>query len=196
MSDAVQKSSTPVEPGTGDIEGTGLDAFIRGVSELAWLTYLGEVDGYRFVPELGDRYAYIRLRDVRRPVRFLRQMAGTPPIQLGNTGFRADILDDYNPARHYVALLFVGYYAPTWLAMLFLYAWEFAGFIRYGGNWSWPDIRSGILGIRHGELVRRYGPTILPALMAAQLAERESDDYGSPSGGTSSGSDAETLRAA
>ncbi len=99
-------------------------------------------------------------------------MAGAPPLQLGAGGFRADILDDQNPARHYTALLFVGFYAPAWLALMVLYGWEVAGFVRYRGHWSWPDIRGGLLGIRHGKLVRKYGPTILPALIAAQLAEK------------------------
>ena len=152
---------------------SGIDAFIRGVSELAWQAYVSGADSHSFVTHLADRYAYIRLRDIARPIRFLRHMAGVPPVQLGNEGFGADLVDDDNPARHYTALLFVGYYVPTWLATIVLYAWEFAGFIRYGGEWSWPDIRSGLLGIRHGALVRNYGPTVLPSLIAAQIAERD-----------------------
>lgn len=170
----------------------GVDSFIRGVSELARLAYHGDTSASQFVRTLGDCYAFIRLNDLPRPLQFLGQMAGAPPIRLGIEGFREDIVDDFNPARHYTALLFVGFHTPAWLATLVLYMWEIAGFIRYRGEWSWPDIRSGQLGIEHGRLVRRYGPVILPGLIAAQLAESS----GNPSsGGASSGSASETLRA-
>lgn len=157
----------------------GVAAFIRGVSELAWRAYLEQSGDRRLVNTVAERYAFIRLPDAVHPIRFLRQMAGAPPIQVGTEGFRADILDDYNPARHYSALLFVGFYAPRFLATLILFAWEIAGFVRYRGQWSWPDIRSGLLGIRHGRLVRRYGGVVLPALIASQVAEKV-DDWESP----------------
>jgi hypothetical protein len=157
----------------------GVDAFIRGISELAWRTYIEQSDVRLLVNEIAERYANVRLRDVVHPIRFLRQMAGAPPLQLGTAGFRLDLLDDYNPARHYSALLFVGFYVPRFLATLILFGWEIAGFVRYRGQWSSPDIRSGLLGIRHGRLVRRYGGVVLPALIAAQVAEKV-DDWESP----------------
>jgi hypothetical protein len=153
----------------------GVDGFIHGVSELAWLARLNGAGDGTLVNEIAARYANIRLRDITRPHRFLSQMAGAPPVQLGTEGFRADLVDDYNPARHYTALLFVGFYTPALLAVLVLFLWEVAGFVRYWGQWSQPDIRSGLVGIRHGRLVRRYGGVVLPALIAAQLAENSED---------------------
>jgi hypothetical protein len=121
---------------------------------------------------LGEDFAYIRLQDVTRPKTFLRQMAGAPPIRIGTRGFRGDLVDDAHPARHYVAFLVAGYWLPRWAALLVLWLWELAGFVRYGGKWSWPDVASGMLGIRHGRLVRRYSAVILPALLASELAEK------------------------
>ncbi len=172
---AEQKQTLSTEPSTDSI--SGVDAFISGVSALAWRDYITGADTSDFVDELSDRYAYIRLRDVWRPKRFLQQMAGAPPMQLGNSGFRRDLIDDWNPARHYTALLFVGYHLPKWLAMIALYLWEIAGFIRYHGAWSWPDIRSGLLGIQHGRLVRMYGCSVLPSLVAATLVDKDSPEY-------------------
>ncbi len=159
--------------GSSDGECTGVDAFIRGVSACAWANYLAGQATSRFVAEISERYAYIRLQDISSPIRFLRQMAGAPPEQFGDSGFRAEFLDDYNPARHYTAFVYMGYQLPMLLAVLSLFIWEVAGFVRYKGDWSWPDIRSGMLGIRHGRFVRRFGPTVLPGLIASQLAERD-----------------------
>lgn len=156
----------------GAQNGEGIDSFIRGVSALAWQAYVAPDGTDEFVRNLADRYAYIRLEDVGSMPRFLRQMAGVPPVQLGTDGFRSSLVDDDNPARHYVALLFIGFYVPGFLATVFLLLWELAGFVRYRGQWSWPDIRSGNVGIRHGRLVRKYGPVVLPGLIAASLADR------------------------
>ena len=82
-----------------------------------------------------------------------------------------EVVDDYNPARHYMAFVFVGYWLSTLPAEIVLWCWEIAGFIRYRGQWSPKDIVSGKIGIRHGRLVRRYGAPILPGLVAAELAE-------------------------
>jgi hypothetical protein len=123
------------------------------------------------VLQLGEDFAYIRLADIWRPLRFLRQMAGAPPVQLGTEGFRRELVDDSNPARHYMAFFVAGYWLPRWAAVALLWAWELAGFVRYRGHWSWPDIASGEVGVAHGRLARRYGVTVLPALMACDLGD-------------------------
>jgi hypothetical protein len=99
-------------------------------------------------------------------------MAGPPPRSFGTAGFAAWLVDDANPARHYTAFVFVGFWLPALLAQAVLYAWEAAGFVRYRGYWSPADVLSGQVGIRHGRLVRRHGPAILPALIAHDLAEK------------------------
>lgn len=175
-----RESGLPVSVGDGAAESpssnyassSGVDAFIRSVSLLAWLAYLGHWDTSQFVQEIGELYAHIRLEDIGHPRQFLTQMAGAPPVQFGTSGFRPSLIDDANPARHYTAFLFVGFYLPIWISTLMLILWEVAGFIRYRGEWSWPDIRSGWLGIRHGRLVREQGSVVLPGLIAAQLAVR------------------------
>jgi len=123
-----------------------------------------------FIREISDRYAFIRLHDIGRPRQFLRQLAGEPPLKFGTTGFRRDLVDDKNPARHYTAFVFVGYWLPLVLAIPVLWAWEILGFIRYGGHWSQADIRNGYIGLRHGRQVRQHGAAILP-----QLIERDLD---------------------
>lgn len=148
----------------------GLRRFIDEISFYAGQAERGWQSSARFVLRISEVYAYIRPRDLGNPRRFLKQMAGAPPVQLGTDGFRPELVDDRNPARHYVALLFVGFWLPEPLARLALYAWEVAGFIRYRGHWSQADVRCGLVGLRHGKLVRRYGPTVLPALIAAELA--------------------------
>lgn len=148
----------------------GLQRLIEEISALAAQAEPGRGGTERFVLRISEDYAHIRLQDLWRPLRFLRQAASAPPVQVGTEGFRPDLVDDYNPARHYMALLFIGFWLPRPLDWLTLYAWEVAGFIRYRGHWSQPDVRCGLIGIRHGRLVRRYGPTVLPGLMAAELS--------------------------
>jgi hypothetical protein len=153
--------------------GGGFAAFLADVE--GWVQrYLDEGHDARwFVVQIGERYANIRLHDVRRPLRFLGQMAGAPPLQFGVEGFRHELVDDLNPARHYTAFVFTGYWLPRWVALLVLWLWEMARFVRYRGHWSRADMVSGQVGVRHGRLVARYGPTILPGLMAADLGEPE-----------------------
>jgi len=148
----------------------GVRRLIDEISIYAGQAERGWQGSARFVLHISDLYAYIRPRDMGDPRRFLKQMAGAPPVQLGTEGFRPELVDDHNPARHYVALLFVGFWLPYPLALLVLYAWEVAGFVRYHGQWSQADVRCGLVGLQHGKLVRRYGPTALPALIAAELA--------------------------
>lgn len=162
-----QSSSQPGGPSPLE----GLDGFLAAIERLATQTYSGHLSTGEAIRRLGEDYAFIRLHDIVRPVRFLRQMVGNPPIQLGTAGFRHDLVDDRNPARHYTAFLVVGYWLPFWAAWGVLWLWEIAGFVRYGGTWSQPDMVSGMTGVRHGRLVRRYGLTILPGLVAADLAE-------------------------
>ena len=157
---------------------SGVDAFIEAVSLQAGLVPDNAQGKVRFVLRIGEDYAFIRMRDVWRPRRFLGQMAGVPPIQFGTRGFDSAIVDDSNPARHYTAFVFVGFWLPGLLAILFLWAWEGLGFVRYRGLWSRQDIACGYVGIRHGRLVRRYGPHILPGLIAGDVAAPPSDETG------------------
>lgn len=148
----------------------GVDAFIDGVTRYAAMAYAGQLTVHGFINAVADDYAFIRVRDITRPIRFLRQMEGVPPLALGTDGFNPDLVDDANPARHYTAFVFVGYWLPRPLALLTLWLWEMAGFVRYGGVWSAKDMASGRTGIRHGAWVRQAGPVVLPGLIAAELA--------------------------
>lgn len=150
----------------------GVDALIRRASAAAHDAWAQGIQNDRVIRQLGDEFAYIRLDDIWHPQRFLRQMAGNPPHQLGTAGFNPTLVDDRNPARHYMAFVCMGYWLPKWMAVATLWLWEMAGFVRYGGEWSWPDIRSGQVGIRHGQMAKRYGVVVLPSLIAAELADR------------------------
>ena len=148
---------------------------MRGLSGLLAATrqYIAEEDGdsARVVQRLAADFAFIHLHDVRNPYKFLRQMEGEPPIRLGTQGFRRELVDDHNPARHYMAFVAMGYWLPYVLAMGVLYLWEVAGYVRYGFKWSDEDMLSGMTGVRHGNAVRHHGVSVLPELMAADLAE-------------------------
>ncbi len=123
----------------------------------------------QFILQSAERYAHICLQDARKsPRRFLRQMAGKPPVCFGTAGFARELVDDEEPARHYTAFVFVGYWLPSLLAVPLLWAWEILGFFRYG-SWSQPDIRSGYVGIRHGRLIRRQGAGVWPELIQRDL---------------------------
>lgn len=150
----------------------GIDALIADVNQrLARLQQQGGTTT-DFIREIADQYAFIRLQDMRRPLQFLRQLAGAPPRRFGTHGFRRDLVDDQNPARHYTAFVFVGYWLPLGLGIVVLWAWELLGFVRYRGHWSQPDIRNGGIGLRHGREVRRAGAAVLPTLIARDLAAR------------------------
>lgn len=130
---------------------------------------------HTFIRQSAERYANICLGDaLPRPLQFLRQMSGKPPVCFGTPGFRQSIVDDQEPARHYTAFVFIGYWLPTLLAIPFLWAWETLGFFRYG-HWSQPDIRSGLIGIRHGRTLRKAGYTQWPDLLKRDLAETTVD---------------------
>jgi hypothetical protein len=152
---------------------TGVDGFIADVSRRAAKAAPGWEGTVRFVGEVGEAFAFIRLQDLGKPLRFLKQLEGAPPLRFGTVGFKRTLVEkgDANPARHYTAFFYVGFWLPRPLAVAVLYWWEILGFIRYGFHWSNEDMRSGFIGIEHGRLVRRYGPTILPALIARDLAE-------------------------
>jgi hypothetical protein len=96
-------------------------------------------------------------------------MAGQPPLRFGAAGFNPAMVDDQNPARHYIAFVVVGYWLPMILGYLVLYAWEIAGFVRYGGRWSPNDVRSGKAGLHHGRAVQRGGPEVLAPLVRRDL---------------------------
>lgn len=176
MADRPARVASPESPrytDRGDFSSEpGIDALIAAASRYALEAGAAGLGTAQVIRRLGEDFAYIRLQDIWRPRTFLRQMAGAPPLRIGTRGFRAEWVDDAHPARHYVAFLVTGYWLPTWAAMLVLWLWEMAGFVRYGGKWSSRDMASGRLGIRHGRMVRRYGAVILPSLLASELAER------------------------
>ncbi len=149
--------------------GRGLDGFVEFIEQNAAAAAPGRAGRRAFVSRLGEACAFIRMKDVRHPFRFLRQMAGQPPLRFGVSGFHPDMVDDKNPARHYMAFVVVGYWLPWLLALLVLYAWEVAGFVRYGGVWSRNDVRSGKAGLRHGRCVQREGPNVLGDLVRRDL---------------------------
>src|SRR5687767_6358620 len=108
--------------------------FMSGLAGLIRATqrYRAEEQGNtaQVIRRLGEDFAYIRWQDVGKPLTFLRQMAGEPPIRLGTQGFRRDLVDDHNPARHYMAFVVMGYQLPYLLAVAVLYLWEIAGYLR------------------------------------------------------------------
>jgi hypothetical protein len=126
----------------------------------------------RFILWIGERYGNIRLQDVRHPLRFFKQLISPPPLVFGVAGYKKGLVEgaEDNPARHYTAFVFVGFWLPGLLGLFVLYAWEVLGFFRYRGHWSAPDVRIGKLGLQHGAQVRRYGPQLLPALIIRDLA--------------------------
>jgi hypothetical protein len=150
---------------------TGLDHFLDYLQTTAAQAPPGWAGSVWFVLRVGEDCAGIHTQDVGAPLRFLRQMAGAPPRQFGTRGFAPKIVDDDNPARHYIAFVFVGFWLPTVLATLLLYLWEAAGFVRYGGHWSPRDVVNGRIGIGHGRWLRRTSPVVLPALVAGALAD-------------------------
>ena len=151
--------------------GVAADAhqFVQVVSDYASQVPPNWRGSARFVRRIGEEFAFIRMADLWRPLRFLRQMAGAPPVQFGDQGFDPALVDDRNPARHYVAFVVMGFWLPAPLAWLTLVSWEVLGFLRYGGKWSRPDMRLGQIGLRHGRRVRRHGARILPRLIEEDL---------------------------
>ena len=148
----------------------GLDAFIAYVSEQAVRAPRGWSGAAWFILQLSEECAGIRLQDMWQLPRFLHQLVNVPPRCFGAKDFNPRLVDDLEPARHYVAFVFVGFWLPRWLALLVLYAWEVAGFARYRGQWSQRDVNAGLIGLRHGRWVAALGPTVLPALIASELS--------------------------
>lgn len=140
---------------------SGIDGFIDAVQERAKIATTQDAGNAAFIRAIGEDFAFIRLADWRTPLKFLKQMAGAPPIQFGTKGFRRDVVDDKNPARHYTAFVFVGYWFPYLLGWLILWGWEILGYFRYRFQWSPKDIRCGLIGLRHGRLVRKQGALVL-----------------------------------
>lgn len=157
--------------GRDEFPSTGVDAFIRATSRRAARYPLTPEGTRAFLLVFARQTAGIHLPDVVRPWRFLRQLVDEPPETWGTEGFRHSLIDDTNPARHYAAFVFVGYWLPLALGVPLLWLWELAGAARYG-YWSVPDVRSGYVGLWHGRLLHRYGHGILPALMARDLVEQ------------------------
>ena len=161
------------DAGADPPDGSGFDAFIAYLSTQAQAAPPGFAGSAWYILRVSEDCAYIRLQDMWQPLRFLRQMAGAPPLRFGTGGFSPEHVDDSNPARHYMAFVFVGFWLPPLLGVLVLYAWEIAGFLRYRFQWSPHDVTSGKLGLRHGGIIRTYGPTVHPALVAAELAAKD-----------------------
>ncbi len=152
------------------VQRNGLDHFLDYLQEMAGQAPEGWPGLLWFLLRIGEDCAGIFTADIVRPVRFLRQMASAPPLHFDASGFSPALVDDRHPARHYIAFVFVGFWLPTILAMVVLYAWEIAGFVRYRGFWSEKDLASGQIGIAHGRWLRRTAPAVLPGLVAADLA--------------------------
>lgn len=153
------------------VQQNGLDHFLAYLQRMAAQAPTGWPGHLWFLLRISEDCAGIFTADVVRPLHFLRQMADAPPLRFDASGFSPAIVDDQNPARHYIAFVFVGFWLPTFLAIAVLYAWEVAGFIRYRGFWSEKDVASGKIGVAHGRWLRRTAPVVLPGLVAADLAE-------------------------
>lgn len=149
----------------------GIDAFIADVESHVRQCPDDRDGKLRFMREISYEYAYVRLRDLKNPFRFLMQAASKPPKRFGRNGFAPALVDDDDPARHYTAFVFVGFWLPTSLAIVTLWVWEILGFFRYRGIWSHGDVRLGYIGIRHGRQVRRFGPSALPKLIDQDLRD-------------------------
>ena len=153
--------------------GQGVDAFIADVDRCAKEVCHAGRDVNTFVEWISEDYAFVRPQDLRQPRKFYRQISSAPPVRFGIKGFRDSLVDDEQPARHYTAFVFIGFWLPTFFAMIFLYAWEVLGLIRYR-DWSQKDVRLGIVGIRHGRAVRWEGPDVLAPLITRDLkAQRQ-----------------------
>lgn len=147
----------------------GFHAFLADVNRRVAEASKQEQRARDFILASAERYAYICVHDaLPRPIQFLKQIAGRPPVCFGTAGFRPSIVDDDEPARHYTAFVFVGYWLPLLLAVPVLWAWEVLGLVRYG-HWSQPDVRSGMIGIRHGRAMRRAGYAQWPNLIQHDL---------------------------
>ena len=152
-----------------DTSTQGAHAFVADMQRYVAQASPGPSGTKQFIWDISERYAHLCKKDLRSPKRFLKQAAGAPPVQFGTVGFNPDLVDDENPTRHYTAFVFLGYFFPYPLAVIGLWLWEVAGFIRYKGHWSQRDIDCGYVGIRHGQQVREHGPTVLPNLVANDL---------------------------
>lgn len=147
----------------------GCTAFLADVRTRVKEATANEMETKNFVLQSARRYSNIDVNDaIRRPKQFLVQISGSPPVCFGTPGFVEKIVDDQEPARHYTAFVFVGYWLPKILAIPVLWAWEFLGMIRYG-HWSQPDVRSGYIGIDHGRAIRKQGFTLWPELIERDL---------------------------
>lgn len=154
------------------MERIGIDAFIDYLCRQAGQVVSGRMGSTQFIGRVAEDCSNLRVREIARPLVFLRQVTEVPSHPFDATGFRPGVVDDELPARHYIAFLAVGYWLPAPLALLVLYLWEIAGFVRYRGLWSRRDLASGKIGIRHGRYVHSLGPAVLPGLVAGELAQR------------------------
>ena len=121
-----------------------------------------------FMLELARQCGNVDLSRLGHPIRFWRSLRELPPKRFGNIGFRAELVDDFHPARHYVAFLMIGFFLPYPLALAFGWLWERAEGIVLG-EFSPRDVALGRLAIAHGRTVRQAGPAALPALIRKEL---------------------------
>lgn len=78
--------------------------------------------------------------------------------QFGSSGFRSELVDDRNPARHYVAYLAVGFQKGGLPGAAIAVGRELPGVC--GGGCSVEDIRLGVIGASHGASLRPNGQAI------------------------------------
>lgn len=108
----------------------GIEAFVTDVRDQANKSSSNWLGKIQFILRISERYANIRLRDLWRPIRFLKQLISRPPVEFGTDGFQEDLVDDYAPARHYTVFVFTGFWLPYLLAVIMLWLWEFLGYLR------------------------------------------------------------------
>lgn len=150
--------------------GDSCERFALYAGALADLAHAEGRSGAWFVLALARRCANVDFGALGRPRRFWRMLRQEPPICFGPRGFRAGLVDDFHPARHYSAFVLVGFFLPGPLARAFGWLWEWAEGVALG-QFSPRDVGLSRLAARHGRAVRQRGPAALPALIRADLCE-------------------------
>src|SRR4051812_30617889 len=79
--------------------------------------YIGEENGNsaEVIRRMSEDFAFVRGKDPGHPYNLPPEREENPPVQLGTNGFRPELVDDHNPARHYIAFVAMGYWLPHWL---------------------------------------------------------------------------------
>ena len=71
-----------------------------------------------------------------------------PPVNFGASGFNEALVDDKNPARHYVANLVAGFEAGPVVGTAIAVGRELPRICQ--GGCSFKDVRLGVVGVQHG----------------------------------------------